>query len=88
MHEKCRLACRKSRGPLIGAKPGRFYVRVTAEGVKMDVKFMCALLGEKVRVAAQEEPRELPGHEAGCTALCPCPKDVCPAGVRMFCDVK
>ena len=52
------MACRKSRGPLIGAKPGRFYVRVTAEGVKMDVKFMCALLGEKVRVAAQEEPRE------------------------------
>ena len=54
MHEKCRLACRKSEDPLIGAKPGRFYVRVTAEGVKMDVKFMRALLGEKVRTAARE----------------------------------
>ena len=85
MHEMP-FGLQEKRGPAYRAKPGRFYVRVTAEGVKMDVKFMRALLGEKVRTAAGTRGmnKKLRGHEAGCTALFPCPKEVFPAGMQLF----
>lgn len=66
----------ESKNLLIKTKSGRFYVLVTVEGVKMDAKFMRALLGEKVRVATREELKELCGYEAGCAASFPYPKEV------------